>query len=229
LVRGVRLLASGFVVGDIKGRVTSQGLRSPAGGNVRHIKRIVVGVDGSEASMSAARWALHEAHRSGATLTVVHVWQSSIALIGCSPQQASHIAGFVDAAQHVLDGVIKRLSAEAEAAHVSLDPVLIPGEPGPVLVDESTDADMLVVGSHGRGALGRAVLGSVSAYCVHHATCSTLIVPSRPLAEHRREWLSLVNGEPEVALRSAAREVQARHRRAGGHGFAVGPRSNTLA
>jgi nucleotide-binding universal stress UspA family protein len=198
---------------------------------VRHIKRIVVGVDGSEASMSAARWALHEAHRSGAALTVVHVWQSSIALIGCSPQQASHIARLVDAAQRVLDGVIKRLRAEAEAAHVILDPVLIPGDPGPVLVDESTDADMLVVGSHGRShnsPRGTAVLGSVSAYCVHHATCSTLIVPSRPLAEHRREWLSLVNGEPELALRSAAREVQA-HRRAGGHGFAVGPRSNTVA
>lgn len=199
---------------------------------MRHIKRIVVGVDGSEASMSAARWALHEAHRSGATLTVVHVWQSSIALIGCSPQQASHIGWMVDAAQRVLDGVIKRLRAEAEAAHVTLDPVLIPGEPGQVLVDESTDADMLVVGSHGRsehGGIGRAVLGSVSAYCVHHATCSTLIVPSRPLAEHRREWLSLVNGERELALRSAAREVQARHRRAGSHGLAVGPHPNTVA
>jgi nucleotide-binding universal stress UspA family protein len=203
--------------------------RSRAGGIVRHIKRIVVGVDGSEAATSAARWALHEAHRNGATLTLVHVWQSDIALIGCSPKQAAHIAGFVDAAQQILDDVIKRLGAEAEAAHVVLDPILIPGEPGAVLVDESTDADMLVVGSHGRGSRGNVVLGSVSAYCVHHATCSTLIVPSRPLAEHRREWLSLVSGEPELALRSAAREVQARHRRAGSHGFAVGPHSNTVA
>ncbi len=196
---------------------------------MRDVKRIVVGVDGSEAALSAARWALHQAHRCGATLTLVHVWHSAIALIGCSPEQAAHIAGFVDGAQHILDSVIKRLSTEPEAAYVDLDPVLIPGDPGPVLVDESTDADMLVVGSHGHSALGSVVLGSVSAYCVHHATCSTLIVPSRPLAEHRREWLSLVSGEPELALRSAAREVQARHRRAGGHGFAVGPHSNSVA
>jgi hypothetical protein len=133
------------------------------------------------------------------------------------------------AAIESLDSVVKRLRAEPEAAFVSFDPVLIPGDPGPVLVDESTDADMLVVGSHGRGAHGSVLLGSVSAYCVHHATCSTLIVPSRPLAEHRREWLSLVSGESEVALRSAAREVQARHRRAGGHGIAVGPHSNSVA
>ncbi len=196
---------------------------------MRHVKRIVVGVDGSDAALSAARWALHEAHRCGATLTLVHVWESSIGLIGCSPRQASHIAGFVDAAQRVLDRVEKRLRAEPESAYVELDPVLIPGDPGPVLVDESTDADMLVVGSHGRGTPGSSVLGSVSAYCVHHATCSTLVVPSRPLAEHRREWLSLVSGEPELALRSAAREVQARHRRAGGHGIAVGPHSNFVA
>ncbi len=196
---------------------------------MRHIKRIVVGVDGSEAAMSAARWALHEAHRCGATLTLVHAWQSCIALPGCSPEQTEHIAGYVDAAQQILDAVVRRLRAEPEAAAVTFDPVLIPGDPGPVLVDESTDADLLVVGSHGRGALGAVVLGSVSAYCVHHATCSTLIVPSRPLVEHRREWLSLVGGESELALRSAAREPETRHITGGGHGFAVGPHSDSVA
>jgi nucleotide-binding universal stress UspA family protein len=162
---------------------------------VRHVKRIVVGVDGSEAALTAARWALHEAHRCGATLTLVHAWQSYAALPSYSPLQAQHIIAYVDAAQAILDAAVKRLEAESEAAAVELDPVLIPGPAGPVLVDESTDADMLVVGSHGRGALGRVVLGSVSAYCIHHATCSTLIVPSRPLAEHRREWLALVSAE----------------------------------
>ena len=196
---------------------------------MRHIKRIVVGVDGSEAALSAARWALYEAFRSGATLTVVHAWQSCIALPGCSSLEAEQIGAFVDTAQQTLNSVVKRLRSEPEAAEVDLDPVLIPGEPGPVLVDESTDADMLVIGSHGRGALGAVVLGSVSAYCVHHATCSTLIVPSRPLAEHRREWLSLVSGESPVELRSAAREGQSRHRAGGGHGFAVGPYSDSVA
>ena len=217
---------------------------------MQHVKRIVVGVDGSEAALSAARWALHEAHRCEATLTIVHAWQSFAELPGYSAMEPEHLAGYVDAAQKILDRVTKRLSAEPEAAEVIVDPVLIPGPPGPVLVDESTDADLLVVGSHGcsgSSAVGRAVIGSVSAYCIHHATCSTLIVPSRPLAEHRREWLALVavDSKPAVpaqrraakpgaprqrlALRSAAREGEARRRTGGDHGFAVGPHSDSVA
>lgn len=213
---------------------------------MRHVKRIVVGVDGSEAALAAARWALHEAHRSGATLTLVHAWQSYAALPAYSSLQTQHIAAYIDAAQGILDGVVKRLGSEPEAARVDLDPVLIPGPAGPVLVDESRDADMLVVGSHGRGGLGRVVLGSVSAYCIHHATCSTLIVPSRPLAEHRREWLALVSADQEparlrhrrggkatrgnaLALRSAARQGEARHPTGGGHGSAIGPHSDSVA
>lgn len=179
---------------------------------MRHLRRIVVGVDGSEESFAAARWALHEARRCGATLTMVHAWQGYVALPSDSPLQTQQMAACVDVAQAILDAVVKRLGAEPEAADVELDPILIPGPAGPVLVDEASDADLLVVGSHGRGALGRVVLGSVSAYCIHHATCSTLIVPSRPLA-----------------LRSAARQGEARHRRGGGHGFAVGSHSDSVA
>jgi nucleotide-binding universal stress UspA family protein len=218
---------------------------------VRQVRRIVVGVDGSDAALTAARWALHEAHRCGATLTVVHAWRTYVASPSLSPLQSRHVAAYVDAAQQTLDTVMKRLRAEPEAPQVDLDPVLIPGTPGPVLVDESTDADMLVVGSHGRGDVGRVVLGSVSAYCVHHAACSTLIVPSRPLAEHRRERLALVSagsdpdgrsqrrrerpdaskprtGRDALALRSAARQGEARHRTGGGHGIAVGPNSDSV-
>lgn len=179
---------------------------------MRHLRRIVVGVDGSDESFAAARWALREARRNGATLTAVHAWQSFAALPTDAPLQTQQIAACADAAQEVLDAVVKRLRAEPEAAAVDLDPILIPGPVGPVLVDEATDADMLVIGSHGRGALGRVVLGSVSAYCIHHATCSTLIVASRPMA-----------------LRSAARQGDSRQRRGGGHGFAVGPHSDSVA
>lgn len=214
---------------------------------MRHVKRIVVGVDGSDAALSAARWALDEAHRCEATLTIVHAWQSYAE----PPEQ---LAVCVDAAQVVLDGVMRRLLAEPESAQLDLDPVLIAGPPGPVLVDESTDADLLVVGSHGSGSTSRAVLGSVSAYCIHHATCSTLIVPSRPLAEHRREWLALVADKradkpatgaaqapvqrrtaksgargQRLALRSAAREGEAPRCAGGDHGFAVGPHSDVVA
>ena len=211
---------------------------------VRHVRRIVVGVDGSEAALAAARWALREAHRSDATLTVVHAWQGAYPLPSHLPMKLHDMAAFVDAAQKTLDLVVKRLHSQPEAAAVDLDPILIPGPAGAVLVDESTDADMLVVGSHGDGR-GRVVLGSVSAYCIHHAACSTLIVPSPPLAEHRREWLTLVSAEQArpnerpggkpagggtaLALRSAARQGEARHRTGGGHGFAVGPHSDSVA
>lgn len=62
---------------------------------------------------------------------------------------------------------------------------VVEGDPRNVLCDavEKHHAAMLVVGSHGYGAIKRAVLGSVSDYCAHHAHCTVMIV-KKPKSKH---------------------------------------------
>lgn len=54
------------------------------------------------------------------------------------------------------------------------------GNPGPVICDvaKSEEADLLVLGSHGRGTIRRTLMGSVCTYCVHHAHLPVLVVPN---------------------------------------------------
>ncbi len=150
---------------------------------------IVVGIDGSASSLAAAEWALEEAHRCGATLEAVCVWESvthSDAYPN-APFQAATEVGAREAAQAALDAIVTRIRRRPESAGVRIEPLLLEGLPGPALVDESRAADLLVIGTHGRRAWARMLLGSVSSYCVLHATCSTVVVPSRPVAEGSTE------------------------------------------
>ncbi|MFF0428177.1 universal stress protein [Streptomyces sp. NPDC004520] len=67
-------------------------------------------------------------------------------------------------------------------------PRVVEGHPATVPIGESRDADLLVVGSHGRGAFTGMLLGSVSGHCVHHASCPVLVVRSDQAAHpsHQR-------------------------------------------
>ena len=135
--------------------------------------RIVVGVDGTDASFDAVRWAVAEARVVGATVEVVHAW--SLPTVGTSVG-----AGLI------LDGVQLEESARIELQHAmsladvdgaSVVPTLVCGPPATVLAQVARGADLLVVGSHGRGALARAFLGSVSQRLAQHPPCPVVIVP----------------------------------------------------
>jgi nucleotide-binding universal stress UspA family protein len=67
---------------------------------------------------------------------------------------------------------------------VEVDYVAITGAAGETLVEQSADAELLVVGSRGLGRVARAVLGSVSDYLLRHARCPVLVVRLHP--EHPR-------------------------------------------
>ncbi len=130
---------------------------------------VVVGVDGSEASLRAAEWAADEARFRNCRLRVVHVNFWTDAALGTP--------GFEEEARRqaaVLEHALARVRStnpDVEVEGRSLEPPT-----GPALVRESSGAALLVVGSRGMGAVRELVLGSVSHECVQHAHCSVLVV-----------------------------------------------------
>jgi nucleotide-binding universal stress UspA family protein len=150
---------------------------------------IVVGVDGSSGGLEALRWALAEASVRGAAVRIVHAWM--VPLIDALPEPwavGSPPLGPSDdevhehleaAARTVLDASL----AEARSADpgVEVRGELVEARPAAALLAAAEDADLLVVGSRGRGGFAALLLGSVSAQCVHHAPCPVVVVP--PAAE----------------------------------------------
>jgi nucleotide-binding universal stress UspA family protein len=146
---------------------------SESGGEDRN--RIVVGIDGSEGSKHALRWAVRQAGLTGARLEALIGWQYP-AFFGLGPVGIDDVDFGKVAEQtlaETLDGVLGAdrpggLVTRVEAEHPAL-----------ALVEASKYAELLVVGSRGYGGLADALLGSVSTYCVHHAHCPiTVIRPS---------------------------------------------------
>jgi nucleotide-binding universal stress UspA family protein len=142
----------------------------------------VVGVDGSETSHEALRWAAEEARLRSARLVAVYAWTFI-------PPQPIGDPGMLAVPAGDLPG---QLDAESEAARVALDDAvevilgaqagieverkLVERDPGEALVAESAEADLVVVGSHGRTGFRAALLGSVSRHVVDHARCPVVVV-----------------------------------------------------
>ena len=130
---------------------------------------IVVGVDRSAGARAALRFALDEARLRQATLRAVH----AIRAFGSYPSLewgGSDVRTLHRAAEDLIEDATSEVTAEGEA--VEIERRVIEGAPRAVLVEESRDADLLVVGSRGHADFP----GSVSQQCAHHAECPVVIV-----------------------------------------------------
>ena len=131
--------------------------------------RIVVGVDGSDASLDAIRWALRQAQLSNSTVEAVTSWEYP-------SQMAEFVADDIDweaCARSILDDALTTVDADGDVAIVR---TTTHGHPAQVLCDASTDADLLVVGSRGHGGFVGMMLGSVSVHVSAHADCPVVVV-----------------------------------------------------
>jgi len=139
---------------------------------------IVVGVDHSTGAEAALRFALAEAQLRNATLRAVHAWQYGYIGAGYSegsfPVLGAELADLRDAAAATLDATLQ--GAIPDAGDVEIERRVVEGAPAAVLVTESRDAELLVVGSRGLGGFSGLLLGSVSQQCAHHAHCPVVIV-----------------------------------------------------
>jgi nucleotide-binding universal stress UspA family protein len=142
---------------------------------------IVVGVDDSEGAKVALRFALEEAKLRQATLRAVHAWQfgGTSGIEGAYPVIGADRSDLHRAAEAALEAAVEEVVSER--GEVEVERRVVEGAAASVLVDESRDAELLVVGSRGRGGFAGLLLGSVSQQCAHHAACPVVIVP------HQRE------------------------------------------
>lgn len=139
--------------------------------------RIVVGVDETPAGAAALRWAAHEAELRGAELSIVHVWQIDAAIAMAGGSEIPWLAYESDARSRAAHWVAETIGAQDPAGalrHIDV----VQGAPGPTLVEASRTADMLVVGTRVHTGLSRVLFGSVSHYCLTHAGCAVVAVPS---------------------------------------------------
>ena len=139
---------------------------------------IVVGVDSSEGAKAALRFALEEAKFRQARLRAVHSWQfghiGALGIEAHAPVVGADLSDVRRTAEAALDATLDEAVPDAEG--VAIERRVVEGGPATVLVDESRNADLLVVGSRGHGGFAGLLLGSVSQQCAHHAACPVVIV-----------------------------------------------------
>ena len=143
------------------------------------IQKILVGVDGSEKSISALKWAAALAAEIGARVEVITTWQTpyptiellavgfnmDLAELNERPMQLAHV----------------RMEKSIVGAYGVANPLGVTitieeGYPALVLVERSSDVDLLVLGNRGHSPIVETLLGSVSMHCLNHAHCPVVIV-----------------------------------------------------
>jgi len=143
---------------------------------------IIVGVDGSPVSGQAIAWAIAEGRLREEAVCAVYAWDYP-------PDRATagRIFGgpIAEVGTRDLDELQRAAEcrlADAVAAFDAAGAVeqrALQGRAAEVLVEQSRDADLLVVGSHGQGSLAGVLLGSVSVACTHHALCPVVVIRDR--------------------------------------------------
>lgn len=151
---------------------------------------IVVGVDGSPESDAALRWALEEGRVRDATVRAIYAWEQPPLDVATAdagfgtpglalptpPTEYMEIRHAIeDEANRLLPEALER--AGGAATGVEVEQQVVEGLAGDVLVEAARSADLLVVGSRGRGGLKGLLLGSVSQHTLHNAPCPVVVLP----------------------------------------------------
>ncbi|WP_205873246.1 universal stress protein [Mycobacterium camsae] len=147
---------------------------------------VLVGVDGSPASNAAVVWAARDAELKNLQLTVVHIVNTDVATWPPMPYPETWGVWQEDEGRKVLAEAVK-IAEEAVLTDrkLNIKTDLVHSTPVSAMIEMSKDAAILVLGSAGRGAVARLLLGSVSASLVRHASCPVAIIHDEdPLMPH---------------------------------------------
>lgn len=147
-------------------------------GTVGAYEVFVVGVDGSDASARALRWAFGQGRQWCVAVHAVMAWTSHAVLAGPGPMlMRPGLAPYHVREQlwEDLQSVVHGCVGATTTPEVHIE--LVEGDAAEVLAERSAHATMLVLGDRGRGRVADAILGSTALRCIHKARCPVLVVP----------------------------------------------------
>ena len=167
---------------------------------------VVAGIDGSQTAIRAAQWAIDEAISRSVPLRLVYVTKATHPSADDYYEDIHHAEASLRTAQAAVEGIGKPVKVETAT---------LSGPPGPALVAESRDAELICVGSVGIGRYARAILGSTATELAENAHCPVAIIrPHDNEAPHDINWVVVaMNREPdhEVVIDHAMQEAKLRH------------------
>jgi nucleotide-binding universal stress UspA family protein len=144
------------------------------------MKAIVVGIDDSDESRDALRWAVDEARLRKIPVTALHAWEPpafpaspEIEPVAALQVDLSLITTIEEAAVRLVERVVKEVVGDDSTVEVR--PLTAEGPPASILIDALGADDLIVVGSRGLGGFKSLLLGSVSQQVVSHAPCPVLV------------------------------------------------------
>ena len=142
--------------------------------------RIVVGVDGSEGSRAALRWALRQADGQDATVEAVTVFScpapGALLAMEAMPIPQVNVDELRREAEELLGTTVAQVQEEVDV-HPEVVEAVLEGPVARRLIERADGADLLVVGSRGLGGFRGLLLGSVGHQVVSHAPCPVVVLP----------------------------------------------------
>lgn len=139
--------------------------------DIKRFNRIVVGVDGSASANAAMEWAAQEAEIRDSTLELVHAWNYPNLGYG---GYVAVLEDFEKDASSVLEDVTAQIRNDHPG--IKLVSSLIQGPTAQTIIDRAKEADLVVVGSRGKGGFTGLLLGSVGQQLVHHCPAPVVII-----------------------------------------------------
>jgi nucleotide-binding universal stress UspA family protein len=137
---------------------------------------IVVGVDGSEFGTQALRYAVAEANLRKASVRAVVAYDVPRSAVRADPELATRMrAGLEGEAAETITQALNEVQATVAPA-VAVDQIAVEGRPAEAILDHAEDAQLIVVGTHGKGLVRRILLGSVSRQLLHDADRPVAVV-----------------------------------------------------
>ncbi|ORB16865.1 universal stress protein [Mycobacterium noviomagense] len=179
--------------------------------NTSHTSRsVMVGIDGSDAAIRAAEWAIDEAVSREVPLRLVHVIHERVEPAAFA--SVGNVQMEVEYGETALSTACAAMEATGKAVKVETD--ILRGDPAAVLIAESRRADMVCVGSVGIGRFARALLGSTAAELAKAAHCSVAIIRTKPRQLKLASDCIVVavnnSSENEAVVQQAMKEAQLR-------------------
>lgn len=139
------------------------------------MERIVVGIDASDTSRLALRWALEEGRLRQAAVEVVHTWHAPYAGVYPYNMPVLDPEIYEKAAKQVLDSAVD--AEDTSGLPVPVERIVTAGGAANAILEAAKGANLVVVGSRGLGGFTGLLLGSVSHQVTHHAPCPVVVVP----------------------------------------------------